>query len=522
MSSEDVRMVAQDEHSAAWAVELVGITRRFGRVTANEDVNLRVRRGTIHALVGENGAGKSTLMKIVGGLHQPTSGEIRIGGRRVNISSPYDAFKLGIGMVHQHFMLFPQLSVAENMVIGAEPRTRLWFDKDAAVRTTRDLAKRYGFAVDPQEIVGNLSVGIQQRVEILKTLYRQAEIIILDEPTGVLTPQETDELFVTLRELAHAGKTLILITHKLREVMEVSDYVTVLRDGRVTGNLKTRETSPHEIARLMVGRELGEPLPKVAASTEEEVLRIENLKVLAPSGLPLLDGVSFSVRTGEIVGIAGVAGNGQSELIEALTGLIPIHGGTVLLGGREITNLSVREIRETGMAHIPEDRFVYGLAAAATVEENLTLGLHYRPPLSDGRFLRPRRIRERALQLVQRFGVRAPYVEVKAEALSGGNAQKVVVAREMDRGAQLLVAAQPTRGVDIGAMEFIHAKLLEKRNLGGSVLLVSAELSEILALSDRVLVMYQGKIVGEGRANEFTQQDLGLLMAGVTPTGGSA
>lgn len=509
-------MAAKNGQASEYALELRGVTKRFGEVTANEDVDLKVRRATIHALVGENGAGKSTLMKIVAGLQQPTTGEIYVHERRVHIGSPTAAFKLGIGMVHQHFMLFPQLTVAENVVMGAEPRAGFGFNKSEAVRATHELAKRYGFNVDPLAIVGELSVGIQQRVEILKTLYRQADIIILDEPTAVLTPQETDELFVTLRELARSGKTLIIITHKMREVMEVSDDVTVLRDSRVTGRLVTSQTSPREIAELMVGRQLQESLPKGTVQAGEDVLRVEGLRVLSGSGLPLVDNVSFSVRSGEIVGIAGVAGNGQSELIEALTGLRPVHGGRISVDGKDITGLSVREIREAGVAHIPEDRFAYGVAAEASIKENMTLGPHYRSPLSNGLLLRPAAIARRARDLVKAYGVRTPDVEVRAEALSGGNLQKVVCAREMDWNARFLIAAQPTRGVDIGAMEFIHTKLLEARANGRAVLLVSAELSEILSLSDRVLVMYQGAIVGEGRPDDLTQQQLGLLMAGVT------
>ena len=512
-------MSAQNGERSEWALELRGVTKRFGEVTANNNVDLRVRRGSIHALVGENGAGKSTLMKIVVGLHQPTSGEILVNGRRVRISNPQDAFRLGIGMVHQHFMLFPHLTVAENVVMGAEPKAGIRFDRDAAVRATRELAARYGFDVDPLAIVGDLSVGVEQRVEILKTLYREADLIILDEPTAVLTPQETDDLFVTLRELARSGKTIIIITHKMREVMELSDTVTVLRDGRVTGDLITSQTNPDEIARLMVGRELQAAPPKAAVGSDEEVLRVEGLRVLSPNGLALVDHVSFSIKSGEVVGIAGVAGNGQSELIEAITGLRPVDGGRVLLCGREITGLPVREIREAGVAHIPEDRFDLGLAAEATIQENLTLGPHYRSPLSNGWMLRLGRIAERAKQLVSSYKVRTPGVDIPAEALSGGNLQKVVAAREMDWDARLLIAAQPTRGVDIGAMEFIHAKLLEKRNGGGAVLLVSAELSEILGLSDRVLVIHKGAIVGEGPPDEFTQQELGLLMAGAAHAG---
>jgi simple sugar transport system ATP-binding protein len=497
------------------ALELCGVTKRFGDVTANDHVDLGVQRGSIHALVGENGAGKSTLMKIVAGLHQPSSGEIRVNGRVVSIANPHDAFKLGIGMVHQHFMLFPHLSVAENVVMGAEPKAGLRFNKAAAVEATRSLAARYGFNVDPLATVGALSVGIQQRVEILKTLYREADMIILDEPTAVLTPQETDDLLLMLRELARSGKTIIIITHKLREVMAVSDDVTVLRDGRVTGTLVTSQTNPHDIAQLMVGRELQEAPPKLGIETGNEILKVDELSVFGTGGLPLVDHVSFAIRRGEIVGIAGVAGNGQSELIEAITGLRAIARGRMALCGKDITGLSVRQIREAGVAHVPEDRFAYGLAAEATIKENVTLGPHYRSPLSNGFLLRLGKIRERARQLVQTYKVRTPDVDVKAEALSGGNLQKVVIAREMDWDAPLLIAAQPTRGVDIGAMEFIHAKLLEKRNRGEAVLLVSAELSEILGLSDRVLVMYKGAIVGEGRPDQWTQQELGLLMAGV-------
>ncbi len=506
----------QNQDEVPPALELRAITKHFGEVTANQDVDLRVPRGTIHALIGENGAGKSTLMKIVAGLHQPTSGEILVNGRQVRISSPHDAFELSIGMVHQHFMLFPQLSVAENVVLGAEPKSGLRFDEAAAVEAARTLAARYGFVIDPLAKAGDLSVGIQQRVEILKTLYRQAQIIILDEPTAVLTPHETDDLFMILRELARSGKTIVIITHKLREVMEISDSITVLRDGRVTGTLITRETNPHAIAELMVGREVAEVPPKAPPAIGDDVLSVAGLKILGSGGVPLVDDVSFTVHEGEIVGIAGVAGNGQTELVEAIAGLRPVDGGRIMLNGNDITGLSVRQIREAGLSHIPEDRFAYGLAVQASVEDNLTLGPHYRRPLSNGFALHSAKIAERARKLVKAFGVRTPDTAIKAEALSGGNLQKVVVAREMDWDGRLLIAAQPTRGVDIGAMEFIHTRLLEKRDSGGAILLVSAELSEILGLSDRILVMYKGAIAGQGRPDQLSQQQLGLLLAGAT------
>jgi simple sugar transport system ATP-binding protein len=501
-----------------------GITKAWPGVVANDHVNLEVRKGEIHALVGENGAGKTTLMNILYGLIRPDSGEIFINGQPAHISGPREAIRLGIGMVHQHFMLIPPLTVAENIVLGREPGgLSATYDINRARADIQDLSKRYGLAIDPDVRIEKLSVGLQQRVEILKVLYRGADILIMDEPTGVLTPQETFELFGVLRGLVAQGKTIIFITHKLREVLELSDRITVLRRGKNVGELITKETNQAEIARMMVGREVLLRVNKTPAHPGPVILHVEDLHTLSDRGLEVLHGVSFDVRAGEILGIAGVEGNGQSELVEALTGMRKITGGKVTITPVEngqpgktiqITTMSAREERVFGLAHIPEDRRGSGLVLTDSIEDNTILGRQRWPEFSwEGFVLLLRRIADWAKKLVTEFDVRTPSIEVPARALSGGNQQKVIIARELASNPQALIASQPTRGVDIGAIEFIHRRLIEVRDAGKAVLLVSAELDEIRSLSDRIAVMYEGQIV-DIVSPEATEEQLGILMTG--------
>jgi ABC-type uncharacterized transport system ATPase subunit len=512
------------ERAAPFAVEMHDITKTWPGVVANDHVNLAVHQGEIHALVGENGAGKTTLMNILYGLIHPDSGEILINGQPAHISGPRDAIRLGIGMVHQHFMLIPPLTVAENIVLGREPGgLRSAYDVNRARADIRDLSKRYGLAIDPDVRIEKLSVGLQQRVEILKVLYRGADILIMDEPTGVLTPQETFELFGVLRGLVAQGKTIIFITHKLREVLELSDRVTVLRRGKNVGELITKGTSQAEIARMMVGREVLLRVNKTPAHPGPVILHVEDLHTLSDRGLEVLHGVSFDVHAGEILGIAGVEGNGQSELVEALTGMRKITGGKVTITPVEngqpgktiqITTMSAREERVFGLAHIPEDRRGSGLVLTDSIEDNTILGRQRWPEFSwEGFVLLLRRIADWAKKLVTEFDVRTPSIEVPARALSGGNQQKVIIARELASNPQALIASQPTRGVDIGAIEFIHRRLIEVRDAGKAVLLVSAELDEIRSLSDRIAVMYEGQIV-DIVSPEATEEQLGILMTG--------
>ena len=501
------------------AVEMRDITKVFGSLVANDHVDLTVYRGTIHALVGENGAGKSTLMNLLCGLYTPDEGEIHIDGRPVTLHGPGDAIKQGIGMVHQHFMLVPPLTVAENVVLGAEPPGLAVFPKGEAVRRVAALSDRYGLRVEPNARVGALPVGLQQRVEILKTLYRGARILILDEPTAVLTPQETDELFVVLRELVDNGMTILFISHKLREVMAVADEISVLRRGKKVATLETSRTSREEIARLMIGREI---LPRVERGTGHPgapALEVEDIYCDSDRGLGALKGVSFTVRAGEVLGIAGVEGNGQSELIEALTGLRPITRGRITLLGRPVANAHPRQLRALGLAAIPEDRHARGLVLDYSVADNLILGAQRAPAVSGGRILNPRRILSRARRLIRAFDIRGAVPRTPARALSGGNQQKIVLAREIDGKPKVLIAAQPTRGLDIGAIQFVHQQLLEQRDQGVSILLISAELDEILALSDRIAVLYEGRITGAFTAAEATEERLGVLMTGGAPEG---
>ena len=496
-------------------VEMRHITKRFPRVVANDDVNFRVHSGEIHALVGENGAGKSTLMKVLYGLYQKDRGQIFIRGKEVDVSSPSVAIKQRIGMVHQHFMLIPPLTVAENVVLGQEPRKgKIFNDTKKAIQDVERLSKKYGLKVDARAQVRDLSVGLEQRVEIIKVLYRGADILILDEPTAVLTPQEVEELFNIMRSLKKEGKTIIFITHKLKEVMGISDWVTVMKDGKAVGVVETKKTTKEELARMMVGREVLLKVEKRSPQIRGVVLKVKNLEAVNDRGLPALRRVSFKIRAGEILGIAGVEGNGQTELVEVLTGLRRLIRGKITLWGKDITNVSSRKILESRIAHIPEDRHKRGLILDYSVENNLILGSHYRPPMTKGLRLNFKKISENALELIKKFDIRPADKEILVNSLSGGNQQKTIVARELSRHPQLLVASQPTRGVDIGAIEFIHRKILEERDKGKAVLLVSAELSEVISLSDRILVMYEGKIVGEVEPKKTSESELGLMMAG--------
>jgi ABC-type uncharacterized transport system ATPase subunit len=496
-------------------VAMRGIVKRFGQTTALAGVDLTVKRGEVHAVVGENGAGKSTLMHILAGVLPTDRGDIWIRGQQTAILSVERAYALGIAMVHQHFMMFPSLTVAESLTLGQEPRRRGLFDRAAAEKAVADLGERYNLAVNPAARVSDLSVGDLQRLEILRALYRGAEILILDEPTGVLTPQEAQGLFRVIRELARDGKTTLFISHKLEEVLEISESITVLRDGHVTGVLKTAETDAHEIARLMVGREVFLQFTRPELPPGEPVLEIENL---TGGGIGPL---SLRVYANEVVGIAGVAGNGQTELEGLTAGLLPTESGSIRLCGRDVTKASVAERREAGLANIPEDRYKHGLAAAASVSDNLLMGFQTRPLFAPGGLLNLKAIHLRAETLVKQFQIKTAKVSSPAATLSGGNAQRIVIARELAERKPFILAAQPTRGIDIAASEFVRGAILQRRNSGSGVLLISADLSEILSMADRILVMYAGRIIGEVPAGEATETRLGLLMAGVQEAEGT-
>jgi simple sugar transport system ATP-binding protein len=485
-------------------------------VVANDDVNFAVERGEIRALVGENGAGKSTLMKILYGLEAPTSGFIYLDGQRVEINSPHKAIALGIGMVHQNFMLVPSFTIAQNVVLGSEPRKGSFMDADEAIRITESLAKEYGLEVDATARIDATPVGMRQRVEILKTLYRGADLLILDEPTAVLTPQETDDLFEAVRRLVNQGKTVIFITHKLVEVKEISDTVTVMRHGKVTGNVATKDVSEVDIARMMVGRDVFLQVEKAPQQRGEAKARVEHLGYISETGRPMLRDVSFNVYEGEILGIAGVEGNGQTELVEVMSGLKPATTGEIYVGDRQVARKNARQVRRAGVGHIPEDRLTNGVALEATIAENLVVDRYYRPPIARYGVMSPRVIRNQSEALMEEFDIRAAGYDSPMDSLSGGNMQKVVLAREFSADPALLIAAQPTRGVDIGASEFIHNQLIAKRDDGKAILLVSADLSEVMNLSDRIAVMYKGKITGVFQNSpDLTEEELGLYMLGI-------
>jgi general nucleoside transport system ATP-binding protein len=484
-------------------------------VTANRGVSLSVERGEIHALVGENGAGKSTLMKILYGLERPTSGKIILRGSEITIPNPQAAIKLGIGMVHQNLMLVPSFTVAENVVLNTEPTKGLVVDRVKSEQRVRELSEQYGLHVEPAAVVGTTPVGMRQRVEILKALYRGADIFILDEPTAVLTPGETRDLFRALRTLVKQGKTVIFITHKLREVLEISDAVTVMRDGQLVGNVQTENTSENELARMMVGREVFMQVNKPAIKRGSPVLQVRNLSYSLENGVKRLDDVTFEVAAGEIVGIAGVEGNGQTELVEVLTGLRPAGEGTVSISGRIITGRDPRSIREAGVAHIPEDRLTDGAATGASIVENLIVDRYYRSPFTRAGIMSMDALARNARDLISKFRVLARDEHTPMRSLSGGNMQKVIVAREFSSDPKLLIAAQPTRGVDIGAIEFIHQQIVDKRTEGLAVLLISADLQEVMKLSDRLLVMHAGHIVATfDNPASVSEEELGLYMLG--------
>jgi len=499
-------------------LEVRGITKRFPGVLANDHVNFDLRQGEIHALLGENGAGKTTLMNVLYGLYAPDEGEIYRNGQRVTIHSPKDAIALGIGMVHQHFMLIPVFTVAENIMLGEETVRGGRLDRKTVAARVRELSHQYGLDIDPEAYVRDLPVGIQQRVEIVKTLYRKAEVLILDEPTAVLTPQEVEDLFRIMRDLTTKGVSIIFITHKLKEVLAIADRITVMRGGRVVGTTTPAETNEAQLAAMMVGREVILKVEKGPARPGETVLEVRDLSVTDQRGLLAVRGVSFEVRAGEVLGIAGVQGNGQTELVEALTGLRPVHGGQVFISGQEVTAKPPRPLIEYGLAHIPEDRQRYGLVLPYAVADNLVLCTYYQPPFSRHFIVQDQEVARNAVRLVRQFDIRTPSPFVPTSTLSGGNQQKVIVARELGRPVRLLIANQPTRGLDVGSIEYIHRQIINMRDQGVAVLLVSAELDEIMALSDRIAVMYRGQIVDIVEADKVTKAALGLMMAGVHAT----
>jgi general nucleoside transport system ATP-binding protein len=495
-------------------LEMEHITKRFPGIVANDDVSFDLRQGEVHALLGENGAGKSTLMNILYGLYHPDEGEIRIKGRPVQLGSPRGAIDAGVGMVHQHFMLIPVMTVAENIVLASEPtRDGVLLDIRVAERRVSELSERFGLAVDPRARVQDITVGQQQRVEILKALYRNAEILALDEPTAVLTPQEAGELFQIIRELTSQGTSIIFISHKLNEVAEIADRITVLRRGKLVETLPAEGATEASLARLMVGREVLLRVDKTAAQPAGPLLEVDGLHVLDDRGIEKVKGVSFTVHGGEVLGIAGIDGNGQTEMIDAMTGLRSSASGTVTVEGADITSRDVQGHFDAGLGHVPEDRQRRGLVLEFTIAENLAIHDFGSPPDSRFGWLYPRRLVERAAKLIREFDVRGGGPETKAGALSGGNQQKVVLAREIDRDPKVLIAAQPTRGLDVGAIEFVHRRIVEERDEGRGVLLVSLELEEILSLSDRILVMYEGEIVGEFPPTA-TEEELGIAMTG--------
>lgn len=498
-------------------IEFKNVSKRFPGVLANSHITMDIQKGEIFAVVGENGAGKSTLMKTMYGLHAPTEGEVFIRGQKVEKFSPSHAIKNGIGMVHQHFMLVPSFTIAENIVLGNERRKkRIFIDKQEASGVVNDLCETYGLLVDPALKVEDVSVGIQQRVEILKTLYRGADILILDEPTAVLTPQETEDLFKVVRKLVdELGKTVIIITHKLNEVMALSDRVGVMRQGELIGVVETKTTDEKQLAEMMVGREvLFDKLDK-KETTGDVLIETKQLFAKDKRGFEALKGVDIAVRAGEILGVAGIEGNGQTELIEVLSGMRTYDDGEININGQSVKHLSPAEIRKLGVAHIPEDRLVTGLSKDSSIEDNMLMGLqHSEPYASHGIHLKRKVIGNHANKLIEEFDVRTAGKDVKIGALSGGNMQKVVIAREFSFETPILLISQPTRGVDIGAIEFIHEQIIKKRNEGCAIILVSAELDEIFRLSDRMITLYEGEITGEFKSGDITKKDIGFYMTG--------
>jgi ABC-type uncharacterized transport system ATPase subunit len=503
-----------ENDSMTTVLEVKGITKQFPGVLANDHVDFDLKRGEIHALLGENGAGKTTLMNVLYGLYSPDSGEVYRNGEPMKVGSTNDAISMGIGMVHQHFMLIPVFTVTENIMLGNETVKNGLLDRRVVSAKVKELSLKYGLEIDPDAYVQDLPVGVQQRVEIIKTLYRQAEILILDEPTAVLTPQEVDDLFRVVRDLTRTGVSIIFITHKLKEVLAIADRITVMRAGRVVGTVEPENTDEAQLAAMMVGREVILQVDKEPATPGDIVIHVKDFTVLDQRGLEAVKGVSFNVRKGEILGIAGVQGNGQTELVEALTGLHTTQAGEVNFAGKNMTGNPPRPIIENGLAHIPEDRQRHGLVMSYPIADNLILCTYYLPPFGIRGVIQNKAVDESARKLIKDFDIRTPSPYVTTSTLSGGNQQKVIVARELSREVKLLIANQPTRGLDVGSIEYIHRQIVDMRDQGVAVLLVSAELDEIMALSDRIAVMYRGQIVATIDAAIATREKLGLLMAG--------
>ena len=497
-------------------LELRGMTKKFPGVLANDHIDLTLNQGEILALLGENGAGKTTLMNVLYGLYSPDEGEIYIRGEKVDIDDPQDAIRRGLGMVHQHFMLVPVFTVAENVMLGVETvKAGIVLDRATVAQTIHQISADFGLPVDPEALVEDLSVGEQQRVEIIKVLYRRADILILDEPTAVLTPQEAKELFKVIRSLTAQGKSVIFISHKLKEALDIADRIMVLRNGTVVGSTTPAEASENSLAEMMVGRDVILSVDKKPAELGEIVLKVDGLHVLDDRQLPATNDVSLEVREGEVLGIAGVQGNGQTELVEAITGLRKVEQGGVTILGQDTTEFTPRQVREVGSAHVPEDRQTDGLILTFPVAHNLVLNTYYEAPFAKGVSLQPEEIEHAAQEMVDQFDIRTPNIYTQVSNLSGGNQQKVIVAREFSRPIKLLVASQPTRGLDVGSIEYIHQRIIDKRDEGSAVLLISPELDEIISLSDRIGVMFEGRIIAELPAEEASKEKLGLLMAGV-------
>jgi len=493
---------------------MLNIRKEFGNFVANDNITLQLEKGEIHALLGENGAGKSTLMNVLFGLYQPEGGEIRVRGKKVDITDPNVANRLGIGMVHQHFMLVENLTVTENIILGNEPKKMGMINIRSAAKKVAEISKLYGLNVDPNAKIEDISVGMQQRAEILKTLYRGAEILIFDEPTASLTPQEIKEFILIMRKLIEEGKSIIIITHKLQEIMDVSDRVTVIRKGKGIGTVITSETNPEELATLMVGRQVTFKTEKGPSHPTEEVLKVENLFVNDTRGIEKVKGLNISVRRGEIVGIAGIDGNGQTELIGALTGLNKAKSGKITINSKDVTGKTPRQITETGIGHIPQDRHKHGLVLDFSVGYNAVLQTYYQKPITRKGIMNYKLVSEKAKKIIEEYDVRTQGEHAIARSLSGGNQQKLIIGREVDRDPDLLIAALPTRGLDVGAIEFIHKKLIEQRDRGKAVLLLSFELDEVMNVSDRIAVIYDGKIIDTVDPTVTTESELGLLMAG--------
>lgn len=499
-----------------YIIEMLHITKEFPGIRANDNITLQLKKGEIHALLGENGAGKSTLMSILFGLYQPTSGTIKKNGREVHINTPNDANDLNIGMVHQHFKLVECFSVLDNIILGVEPTKGLFLEKEGARAKVVDLSERYGLKVEPDALISDITVGMQQRTEILKMLYRDNEVLIFDEPTAVLTPQEIEELMKIMKNLAREGKSILFITHKLNEIMEVADRCTILRKGKYIGTVNIAETSKEELSKMMVGRDVSFSVDKKPAEPKETVLKISHMTVPSKAhDNNAVKDVSFNVRAGEIVCIAGIDGNGQTEFVQGLTGLEKISGGTVSFLGQDITKASIREKSKMGMSHIPEDRHKHGLVLDYTLEQNMVLQRYWQPEFQQGGFIKSKAVRAYASKLIDQYDVRSGQgTATIVRSMSGGNQQKAIIAREIDKNPELLVAVQPTRGLDVGAIEYIHSQLVAQRDKGKAVLLVSLELDEVMDVSDRILVMYEGEIVAQLNPKEITVEELGLYMAG--------